>query len=155
MVVAGDSAGGGLTLASLARLRDRGTPAAAGVALSPWADLTCSGATFDRLADVDPLVTPASLRAYARLYAGDTPLDDPGLSPLLGDLSNLPPVLIQVGGREILLDDSLRVAAAIEDAGGTVSLQRWDEAIHVFQMFAAPESNDAVAAIVDFLASRL
>jgi len=151
IVVAGDSAGGGLTLATLAALRDRGTTVAAGVALSPWADLTCTNPSFDTRADVDPLVAPGPLRAYAEAYAGGVALDDPGLSPGRGDLSGLPPVLIQVGGNEILFDDSVRTAEAIEAAGGRVALQRWDEAVHVFQMFHTPESDEAIDEIASFV----
>lgn len=151
IVVAGDSAGGGLTLATLTALRDRGITPAAGVALSPWADLTCSNPSYESLADTDPLVGPKPLRTYAAAYAGDSPLDDPGLSPGLADLSELPPVLVQVGGLEILLDDSLQVASSIEASGGAVTLQRWDEAIHVFQMLGAPESDEAIAKIVEFV----
>ncbi len=150
-MVAGDSAGGGLTLATLAALRDRGTTVAAGVALSPWADLTCTNPSFDTRADVDPLVAPGPLRAYAEAYAGGVALDDPGLSPGRGDLSGLPPVLIQVGGNEILFDDSVRTAEAIEAAGGRVELQRWDEAVHVFQMFDTPESDEAIDEIASFV----
>ena len=141
--------------ATLLALRDRGTVAAAGVALSPWADLTCSSGTHDSLAEADPLVGPGPLRTYAAAYAGDTPLDDPYLSPALGDLSGLPPVLVQVGGIEVLLDDALAVADGIAAAGGEVTLQRWDEAIHVFQMLGAPESDEAIAEIVSFVADRL
>lgn len=155
IVLAGDSAGGGLTLAALATMRDRGDRALAGVALSPWADLTCSNESYDRLDEADPLIGAGPLSVYAAAYAGDTPLDDPRLSPALGDLSGLPPVLVQVGGREVLLDDSEAVAAAIEAAGGDVTLQRWDEAIHVFQMLGAPESDEAIAEIVAFVADRL
>ena len=151
VVVAGDSAGGGLTLATLTALRDRGIRPAAGVALSPWADLTCSSSTHDLMADDDPLVKPHGLRSYAAAYAGATPLDDPLLSPGLADLSDLAPVLIQVGGLEVLLDDSLAAAASIEAAGGDVTLQKWDDAIHVFQMLGTPESDEAIAAIVEFV----
>lgn len=155
IVIAGDSAGGGLTLATLATLRDRGTLVAAGVALSPWADLTCRNPSFEERADVDPLVAPGPLRAYAEAYAGGVPLDDPGLSPGLGDLAGLPPILIQVGGLEILLDDSVRAADAITRAGGEVTLQRWDEAVHVFQMFDTPESDAAIADIAEFVTARV
>lgn len=155
IVVAGDSAGGGLTIATLAALRDRGVTAAAGVALSPWADLTCMNATHATLADADPMVEPGPLRAYAELYANGHALDDPQLSPGLGDLADLPPVLIQVGGLEVLLDDSRRLAAGIDAAGGEVTLQEWDEAIHVFQMLGTPESDEAITEIVSFIAGRL
>lgn len=155
VVVAGDSAGGGLTLATLAALRDRGDQAAAGVALSPWADVTCTNATYESVGDADPLVGRHNLQQYAAAYAGDTPLDDPALSPGLGDLAGLPPVLIQVGGIEVLLDDSVRVAEGIEAAGGEVTLQRWDEGIHVFQMFDTPDSADALGRIAEFVAARV
>jgi len=155
VVVAGDSAGGGLALATLSQLRDSGIQPAAGVALSPWADLTCSNSTYDTLAEHDPLVGPHALRTYAAAYAGACALDDPLLSPGLGDLSGLPPLLVQVGGLEVLLDDSLAVAASVESAGGDVTLQQWDEAIHVFQMLGAPESDEAIAAIVEFVGARV
>lgn len=155
IVVAGDSAGGGLTLATLAALRDRGDRVAAGVAMSPWADLTCTNDTYDRLGDDDPMVGRSHLTAYAAAYAGGTPLDDPALSPGLGDLTGLPPVLLQVGGLEVLLDDSRKAAAAIERGGGEVVLQEWDEAIHVFQMFDTPESDEALAQIAAFVGEHV
>jgi epsilon-lactone hydrolase len=155
IVVAGDSAGGGLTLATLAALRDRGVTPAAGVALSPWADLTCTNGSHQSLAEADPMVEPGPLLTYAEAYANGHPLDDPRLSPSLGDLANLPPVLIQVGGLEVLLDDSLQLAAGIEAAGGSVTLQRWDEAIHVFQMLGTPESDEAISAIAEFINAQL
>lgn len=154
-IIAGDSAGGGLTLAALAALRDRGDIPAAGVALSPWADLRCTNGSYETQADADPLVGHRALSTYAASYAGDTDRADPALSPALGDLSGLPPVLIQVGGREVLVDDSVAVAAAIEAAGGEVTLQRWDEAIHVFQMLGAPESDEAIAGIVEFVGAHI
>jgi monoterpene epsilon-lactone hydrolase len=155
VVVAGDSAGGGLTLATLVALRDRGTPAAAGVAISPWADLACEADSHRTRAAADPLVATAALRHYAPQYAGDTPLDHPLVSPARADLAGLPPVLVQVGGLEVLLDDSRTVAARIEASGGTVVLQEWDEAPHVFQMLGAPESDEAIAEIVAFLATHV
>jgi len=155
IVVAGDSAGGGLTIATLVALRDRGVKAAAGVALSPWADLTCTNTTHATLADADPMVEPGPLRAYAESYANGHELDDPQLSPGLGDLANLPPVLIQVGGLEVLLDDSLHLEAGINRTGGEVTLQQWDEAIHVFQMLGVPESDEAITEIVSFVQAQL
>lgn len=155
VVVAGDSAGGGLTLATLLALRDRGTPAGAGVAISPWADLLCDGDSHATVGDDDPLVKTASLRHYASQYAADTPLDHPLVSPARGDLGGLPPVLVQVGGLEVLLDDSRAVAAGIAAAGGTVVLQEWAEAPHVFQMLGAPESDEAIAEIAAFLDTHL
>ena len=155
VVIAGDSAGGGLTLASLVALRNAGIRPAAGIALSPWADLTCSGETHETMASHDPIIPPGALAVYAAAYAGDANLADPTLSPGLADLSDLPPVLIQVGGVEVLLDDSVGVAASIEAAGGQVTLQKWDDAIHVFQLLGAPESDEAIAEIVRFVGEHV
>jgi monoterpene epsilon-lactone hydrolase len=155
LIIAGDSAGGGLTLAALAALRDAGVTVAGGVVLSPWADLTCRNPSHEMLAAADPLVSPHALRTYATAYAGATALDDPRLSPGLGNLAGLPPVLVQVGGVEVLLDDSRAVAASIQAAGGEVTLQTWDEAIHVFQILGTPESDEAIAEIARFVKDRL
>jgi monoterpene epsilon-lactone hydrolase len=125
------------------------------VAISPWADLVCEADSHRTRAAADPLVATAALRHYAPQYAGDTPLDHPLVSPARADLAGLPPVLVQVGGLEVLLDDSRTVAARIEASGGTVVLQEWDEAPHVFQMLGAPESDEAIAEIVAFLATHV
>ena len=155
--IAGDSAGGGLALAALLSLRDAGDPLPAGViCISPWADLALSGASIQSKAKLDPILDPGSLRMYAAYYAGDQDLTLPLLSPLYADLNGLPPLLIQVGSDEILLDDARRLAERAREAGVEVTLELWDEMFHVFQLFSfLPETKKAVAQIVAFVADSL
>lgn len=132
IVVAGDSAGGGLTLALLLALRDAGMPLPAGaVGLSPWLDLTLSGATLIANAGADYLNRDI-LRASAQMYSQGHALDDPLLSPLFADLRGLPPLLIQAGGAEMLLDDSRRFAARAQAAGVEVELTIFPHMVHVW-----------------------
>ncbi len=154
IVIAGDSAGGGLAIAALVALRDAGTPLpAAAVCLSPWLDLTLSGASVRAQAAADPILDAASLDRYARAYAAGQPLNRPLLSPLFADLRGLPPVLLQVGAAEILFDDATRLAEAARAAGVAVTLQTWPGLFHVFQLFAfLPETARAVAQIAEFVA---
>ena len=157
IVVAGDSAGGGLALAALLSLRDgsHSLPAAA-VCISPWADLTLSGASMQSKASLDPILDPDSLQMYAGYYAGDHDLTAPLLSPLYADLSGLPPLLIQVGTDEILLDDAKRLAERASDAEVDVTLEIWDEMFHVFQLLSfLPETKKAVDQIAEFVAANL
>jgi monoterpene epsilon-lactone hydrolase len=137
ITIAGDSAGGGATLATLCALRDAGDslPGCAYL-LSPWTDLTASGESMTTKADVDPMVTSSALESFARQYVGETPLDDPGVSPLFADLSGLPPLLIQTGTDEILLSDSTRLAERAAAAGVYVELDLADGMWHVYPMFA-------------------
>jgi monoterpene epsilon-lactone hydrolase len=160
MAVAGDSAGGGLTVATLLALRSGGHPLpAAAACLSPWVDLTQSAPSYDALADRDPMVTRAGLDEMARCYLGDTDPRAQLASPLFAaDLGGLPPVLIEVGAHEVLLDDATGLADRIRAAGGSATLTVWPELIHVFQAFTAdivPESDDSIAAIGSFLAAHL
>lgn len=142
-VIAGDSAGGGLALATLLALRDRGRESAqvaGAVMLSPWTDLTGSGDSLQSKAAEDPMVRAQTLHAMAAAYApGAT--GDPLVSPLFGDLTGLPPLLVQVGTAEVLLDDSLRLAERAKAAGVDVDLEVWDEMIHVFQAFPMLEES--------------
>ena len=154
--IAGDSAGGGLTLATLIALRDRGValPAAAAL-LSPWTDLAGTGASVKSKAAEDPMVTEAGLHAMAEAYLGSADARDPLASPLYAKLSGLPPLLIQVGTAEILLDDATRVAERARAAGVEVTLEPWDDMVHVFQMFPSlAESSQAIAKIGDFVRAR-
>jgi epsilon-lactone hydrolase len=128
--VVGDSAGGGLTLATLAA----NTRAAAAVVFSPWADLTLGGASMHERASRDLLLQEASLRESARGYIGTADPRDPRASPLLGTPACLPPLLIQVGSEEILYDDAVRYAAHAHAAGHDVTLQEWTGMHHVFQL---------------------
>lgn len=156
IVLAGDSAGGGLTVAALVALRDAGTPLpVAAVCFSPWFDLTLSGDSIQTQAAADPVLDAASLSRYARAYAAAAPLEHPLISPLYADLRGLPPLLIQVGTAEILLDDATRLAAAAREAGVAVTLQVWEGLFHVFQMAPfLPETREALANVATFLAAR-
>lgn len=152
IVIAGDSAGGGLTLACLLALKEQGKPQPAGaVLLSPWTDLTASGESVRTRADADPMIDGGVLAPMAGLYFGDVPATTPGVSPLFGDLAGLPPMLIQVGDFEVLLDDSTRLAERAEEAGVDVEMEVFDGAFHVFQHNPnLPESAQALAAIGAF-----
>lgn len=158
IVLAGDSAGGGLGVATLLRLRDESValPAAA-LLISPWADLALGGASIAGKAAADPSLTEKGLRAMAAHYLADTDAADPLASPIHADLSGLPPLLIHVGSSEILLDDAIRLAAAAGRDEVSVRLEIWPEAIHVWHAFAfmLPEGAAAVAAAGEFLRDRL
>lgn len=157
IVLAGDSAGGGLVMSTLLKLRDSGHPLpAAAVLLSPWVDLACTGTSFDSKAALDPSLSPAGLRASAAHYLGTVDARDPLASPLYADLSGLPPLLIQVGSSEILLDDAVRLAGAAGAAGTSVKLEIWADMIHVWQSFAfmLPEGAAAIADAAAFINSR-
>jgi acetyl esterase/lipase len=154
----GDSAGGGLALAALLALRDAGDPLpAAAVGLSPWTDLTLSGASFHAKAAVDPMVKPGSLALSRDRYVPAHEADAPTASPIFADLRGLPPLLIQVGTAECLLDDSTRLAERARQAGVDVTLEVWDEMIHVWQAFFGmlPEARQAIDGIAAFLRTRL
>ncbi|GAB7539304.1 alpha/beta hydrolase [Burkholderia sp. 3C] len=160
IVVAGDSAGGGLALALLVALRDRGAPLPAGAVLfSPWTDLAATGATLVTNDGADPMFAGAALGRAARLYVGDASATDPYVSPLYADAAGLPPLLIQAGSTEVLLDDSRRFAERAQAAGVEVELQVWPRMPHVWQMAVpyVPESRralDDAAAFVRRVTSR-
>jgi acetyl esterase/lipase len=157
IAIAGDSAGGGLALAALLALRDGGDPLpAAAVCLSPWTDLTLSGASMQEKAALDPILDPAGLARFAALYAGSHPLDDPLISPHFADLRGLPPLLIQVGTDEVLFDDARRLAEHGRAAGLDTTLQVWDDLFHVFQAVPfLPETREALGHIDRFTAVHL
>ncbi|MGR8920794.1 MAG: alpha/beta hydrolase [Gammaproteobacteria bacterium] len=137
IALAGDSAGGGLTLAALVALRDAGEalPACA-VPISPWTDMEGSGASMQTRAAVDPMVQKEPLVQLAGLYLGDADPRNPLASPLYADLSGLPPLLIQVGDAETLLDDTTRLEPRLKAAGVEATIEVWDEMIHVWHLFA-------------------
>jgi acetyl esterase/lipase len=138
IALAGESAGGGLAVATLLALRDAGTPLpSCAFLMSPYADLTLSGETLLENQVVDPILTPEGLRLRVPDYVGRADVADPQISPIFGDLGGLPPLLIQVGSHEILLSDALRLAgrAAIDDV--PVTLDVTPGVPHVFQGFAA------------------
>jgi acetyl esterase/lipase len=152
--IGGDSAGGGLTVATLVAVRDAGLPMpAAGVCLSPWVDLEGIGESMTTKAAVDPMVQRDALLKMAAAYlAGQSPRT-PLASPLYANLSGLPPLLIQVGTAETLLDDSTRLAERARKAGVQVTLEPWEDMIHVFQVFASmlPEGRQAIDGIGEFV----
>jgi acetyl esterase/lipase len=154
IVIAGDSAGGGLTLATLLALRDAGDPLpAAGVCLSPWTDLEGTGDSAKPGAVDDPMVTLEGLVEMGRHYLGSGDARDPLAAPVYADYAGLPALLIQVGTREILLDDATRVAERAKRSGVDVTLEPWEGLIHVWQAFGptVPESKEAVARIGEFI----
>ncbi|MBX7167777.1 MAG: alpha/beta hydrolase [Pirellulales bacterium] len=158
IVVGGDSAGGALALRLVQRLRDEDValPAAC-VLISPWTDLTQSAESYTSVGDRDPMLSRAALQRMADLYLAGHPADDPAASPLLGDLSGLPPLLIHVGSAEILLDDSTRLAERARAAGTEVTLEIFPEMIHVWHFFASvlPEAQAAVAAVGRFIQAHI
>lgn len=157
VVVGGDSAGGGLTLATLVALRDGGTPLpTAGVMLSPWADLTQSGATIAEKADIDPMVRAEDLDRWAGAYVGATDPSSPPVSPLFAELAGLPPLLIEVGTAEVLLDDARRVAARAASAGVDVTTYEGPDLVHVWHFFAGavPEADEGIQRVARFVRDR-
>ena len=135
--IGGDSAGGGLTVAALQALRDAGTGLpAGGVLLSPWVDLAVTGASARRFEDDDYLGTGDKLYEFAAYYAGDKGRRDPQVSPLYGDFTGLPRLLVLAGGVELLLDDSLRLVDKAREAGVPVNLHVEPDEVHVYPMFA-------------------
>jgi acetyl esterase/lipase len=156
IAVAGDSAGGGLTAALLVALRDAGDPLPAGGALlSAWTDLTCSAETFVTKAEADPIVPREMVQWMAELYLQGQDARQPLASPLYADLAGLPPLLVQVGTAETLLDDSLLFAERARNAGVEVTLEVWEEMIHVWHIFAAdlPEGQEATERVGDWVRS--
>jgi acetyl esterase/lipase len=153
IIIAGDSAGGGLALATLLASRDGGMPLPAGtVCISPWADLALTGASVISNAGLDPILSAESLKVYAGYYAGNHELTLPLISPLYADLAGLPLLLIQAASDEILLDDARGVAAHARAAGVGVTLEVWDGMFHVFQMVPfLPETRQAVDSIARFV----
>jgi acetyl esterase/lipase len=158
IVIAGDSAGGGLTLAVLLALHDAGEPLpAAAVLLSPWTDLTAQGRSVTTKADIDPMLTPNDLHRYAAWYLGETDPKTPWASPLYADLTGLPPLLIHVGSAEILLDDSVMLAERARNAGVDVTLDVKDDLIHVWHYFAQliPEGEDSIGDVGAFIRTHV
>jgi epsilon-lactone hydrolase len=157
IVISGDSAGGGLALATLLKLRDDSVALPAGAAvISPWTDMEATGDSITTKAARDPMVDQASLKQMAKVYVGDHDPRDPLVSPLHGDYSGLPPLLIQVGEAEVLLDDSTRVAERAKDAGVKVELEAWDDMMHVWHVFAKilPEGQQAIDKIGRFVTAH-
>ena len=153
-VIAGDSAGGGLTVATLVALRDAGDPLpAAAVCLSPWVDMEGNSESRRTKASLDPSVRPDDIALQAKAYLGGADPKTPLASPLYADLHGLPPLLIQVGGAETLLDDSTRLAERAKAVGVDTTLEVWDEMPHVWQFFSfmLPEGQQAIDRIGEYI----
>jgi epsilon-lactone hydrolase len=158
IVLAGESSGGGLALASALTIVATGLPRPAAIYVaSPWADLTTAGASMTTKADADPSVSPDGLRRRARDYAGDHDLADGRISPVFADLTGLPPLLVQVGGNEVLLDDATRLATRAAADGVPVSLEVTPDVPHVFVGFAGmlDEADEAVTKAGQFIRANL
>jgi acetyl esterase/lipase len=154
IVLAGESAGGGLALSAALAIKDGGLPMPAGIYVaSPWADLTLSGESVTTKADVDPSVDPIGLARRVRDYLGDGDPADTHVSTVFADLVGLPPLLIQVGANEVLLDDSTRLAARAAADGVDVTLDVTPDVPHVFVGFTGmlDEADRAVAAAARFI----
>lgn len=152
--IAGDSAGGGLTLATLLALRDRGRPLpVAGMPLSACTDLTLASESIR--SEEDPICSARCMPVFAELYLGETDPCNPLASPVFGDFTGIPPLLIQVGEHEMLRDDSIRVAAKARADGVEVKLEVWPGMVHVFQIRELPESWEAIGHLADFMRSCL
>jgi epsilon-lactone hydrolase len=154
IALAGESAGGGLVVATLLALRAAGTPLpSCAFLMSPYADLTLSGETLAEKQSVDPILTPEGLRVRVPDYVAGADASDPLISPVYGDLRGLPPLLIQAGSHEILLSDAVRLAGRAAVADVPVTLDVTSGAPHVFQGFAAilDEAGGALDRASDFL----
>jgi len=154
IAIAGASAGGGLTVAALVSFRDSGSamPACA-VCISPWVDLECIGETMTSKASVDPMIQRDGLVGIANIYLNGPDPRTPLAAPLHVDLTGLPPTLVLVGTWETLLSDSTRLVEKAESAGVDVTLERWDEMIHVWPIYAPvlPEGQQAIDRIGEFV----
>jgi len=154
VAVAGDSAGGGLVIAMMLAVKDAKLPQpAAGICISPWTDLTQTADSFLSNAEFDPTVSKQSLDYFAELYIADEDIKNPYASPLFGDLTGLPPLLVQVGSIEVLLDDSTQLVERAKDSGVSAMLEVWEEMIHVWHRYypLLREGREANARIGEFI----
>jgi monoterpene epsilon-lactone hydrolase len=156
LAVAGDSAGGGLALALLVSLRESGQDLPATLALmSPWTDLTLSGASMSERAGDDPILTPDGVRQLAADYLAGADPTTALASPLFASMKGLPPMLVQAGGAEVLFSDAQRLAEAASAAGVEVTLEIRDGLPHVYQsVLPAPEATAATTRMGIFLRTR-
>ena len=158
IALAGDSAGGGLAMATAVSLRDQkiALPGAI-VCMSPWVDLANTGESSMTESNKGLILIPEILKSWAAFYIGDNDYQNPLISPLYADLSGLPPMLIQVGSHEIILNDSTRLAERARNAGVDVTLEVWDGMWHDWQVFTnrLPESKRAINGIGEFLRKHM
>lgn len=154
IAVAGESAGGGLALALLVRIRDEGLPMpAAGILFSPWADLALEGESMRAHETLDPMFHGAHAAYVASLYVGEADPRDPHVSPVRADFSGLPPLIVHVGENELLFDDAKRVAERANEAAVPVSFAAWRDVVHGWQLLPAllPEARRSIDQAVAFV----
>jgi len=157
IIICGESAGGGLTMATMLKLRELDLPLpAAAVMQSPWVDLRTRGKSLKRFYKYEPELA-IGVKAMARLYANKESLKNPYISPVYADLHHLPPLLIQAGGIEVLLDESVLLADRAKEAGVDATLEVYEGMTHVFQSYAdkLEESIKAWKSITDFVQAHL
>ena len=158
LFIAGDSAGGGLTVATLLAARDAGDPLpAGGICISPWVDMEGTGDSMTTKAGVDPTVSREGLMDMASNFLGDGDRRDPLAAPLYADLTGLPPLLIIVGTAEVLLDDAVRLHEKAEASGVDSTLEIWDDMVHIWPWFAPflPEGKQAMERMGDFIKDEI
>lgn len=158
VILAGDSAGGGLVLSHALAIRDAGLPQPAALVLfSPWVDLVCKGGSMTERAGSDPLLTRPALQRWASAYVGRMPVEHPLCSPLYANLKQLPPMLIQVGSDEVLYDDATGLSERVAAVGGDATLQVFAGLWHDFQLHAGllPDADRAIDQVRDFIGQVL
>lgn len=157
IAMGGDSAGGGLVMATMLAARDAdiAQPASA-VLMSPWVDLTCDTPSYTTRADADPMITQSGIAEVAQMYHGPADPKEPLVSPVFANLSGLAPLCIQVGDAEVLLNDSTELAERAQAAGVDVSIEVWDDMVHVWPAFypILPEGAQAIDKMSAFLKSK-
>jgi monoterpene epsilon-lactone hydrolase len=158
IVIAGDSAGGGITISTLLYLRKNKEPMpACAVCMSPWVDMELAGKSQKTKADLDIIIQIEVLKEMVEAYVGDADPKEPLVSPIHADLTGLPPILIQVGTSEVLLDDAKRLAENAKKSGVDVTLDVWENMIHIFQYFCfmLPEGQEAIDKVADFIEENI
>lgn len=154
VVLGGDSAGGGLSTALAMQLRDTGKLLDGGLLLlSPWMDVSCSSGCDKRIGHLDPMLSADHARVMGASYAGEHDVHDPRISPLNGDFSDLPPMFVAVGGREVVLDEIIDSIEKARNAGVDVTVERNEEMFHVWPLFyhLIPEGRESLERMVDWL----
>jgi acetyl esterase/lipase len=157
LAIAGDSAGGGLAVATLVSARDQGLPMpAAAVPISPWSDLTCTNESYKTRAEADPMVGSGSIGNMANRYLQGKDAKNPYASPNFASLKALPPLLIHVGRDEVLLDDSIKLDQKAKADGVSSTLEIWEDMIHVWHAFhpMLPEGKQAIERVGAFLREK-
>ena len=156
--ISGDSAGGGLSLGVTLSLKDDNSELPdAVIPLSPWAELDPVSESYETNANKDPYISRDAIAAFRDLYIeNESDLKNPYASPVYGNYKGFPPLLIQVGGREVLLDDSKKIAESAKSSGCEVKLEVWDDMVHVFHGYAPflPEANEAFDVIANFISNK-